>query len=61
MVAYSNEGVQSCFAAGLGLCADSFYDSDGVLSSCFVGIESLPLMFLGWWIWLLVLAAFFFG
>lgn len=59
VVAHSDEDVQNRFTAGLGLCV-AFYDFDGVLSSCFVGTRSFLLLVVGWSIWLLVLAAYFF-
>lgn len=59
IVARSDEDVQNRFTAGLSLYA-AFYDFDGVLSSCFVGTRSFLLLVVEWWIWLLVLAAYFF-
>lgn len=59
IVAHSDEDVQNRFTAGLSLYA-AFYDFDGVLSSCFVGTRSFLLLVVEWWIWLLVLAAYFF-
>lgn len=44
----------------LGLRAVFFYSSIGVLSSCFVGIRSLPFQVFVWWIWLLVVSAYIF-